>query len=393
MKFLLNFASSLAICLSILTLGACSSSSTPTVTPPDETGQSLQTRLQKIVDDAVDSGLPGVSLHVQTGDESISVVAGVANRETAEPVTSATLFHAASAGKTFVAALILRLVDMGDLRLDDPIALWLVPEMSALIADSDVITVEMLLAHTSGIGDYFNNQEYFGDFIESPGRIWTPLEDLAYINNTQNQFAPGSQYEYSNTNFLLLGVIAERVTGVSLGMALRQWVFEPTGLENTYGAYEMLGQPEIARTYVRSIFLAQSDLDVEVPADGSDLDTFAWVNSEGLGDAPVHSTPADMNAFIRTLLGTDTLLSEALRTRMMTESFPGQSGHGLGLFILDGGPEFQHGGKAFGMHTVMAYVPSADVSFATMVNASFDDYDDLYNQYLEAVYRVFQGNE
>ncbi|MEO1574274.1 MAG: serine hydrolase, partial [Pseudomonadota bacterium] len=152
-------------------------------------------------------------------------------------------------------------------------------------------------------------------------------------------------------------------------------------------------QPEIGRSYVRSGPLAESDLDVDVPTDGSDLDTFIWVNSEGLGDAPIHTTPADMNTFIRTLLGTDTLLSEELRTRMMTESFPGQSGHGLGLFIFNDGPEFQHGGTAFGMNTLMSYFPSMDASFATMVNASFDDFDDLYNDYLQEFYRVLQEDE
>ena len=352
----------------------------------------MRDQLQTVVDDAVKSGLPGVSLHVQGRGESISVVSGVVNRDSAEPVRPSSLFHAASVGKTFVATMVIRLVDAGYLQLDDPLDQLLDPSMSSMIADSDRITVEMLLANTSGIPDYFNNTEYRIAFAQSPGKRWAPIEDLAYIDSTKNNFEPGAEYRYSNTNFLLLGVIAERVTGVSIGMALRLWVFEPAELENTYGAYEKRGQPAIAHGYLHTSAIENSGVLPElVPIDGADLDTFEWLNSEGLGDAPIHSTPSDLNSFIRTLIDTDTLVAGALKTKMLTESFPGRSEYGLGLEITENGLTFEHSGKSFGLLSLMSYTPSKKVSFATIVNGSFDYYDELYAQYLDQVGEILEN--
>jgi len=193
---------------------------------------SLREELQSVVDAAIGSGLPGVSLHVQLGDENLSIVGGVTNQQTAEPVTPVSHFQIASIGKTFVATMFLRFVDMGMLQLDDPIDRWLDPAMSAIVNNSDTITVEMLLAHTSGIPDYVNGDtDYVVDYAESRGRDWTAIEALGYIDELDNFFEPGEEFRYSNTNYLLLGVIAERITDGPLGSALRQWVFDPANLQ------------------------------------------------------------------------------------------------------------------------------------------------------------------
>ena len=393
MKTYIRFTGPFALLFSILVLSACSSGSSSA--PPIDSNLSFSDQLQSVVDNAVASGLPGVSLHLQDGAEHINVVAGVVNRDTEEPMTSSSLSHAGSIGKTFTATMVIRLVDMGFLSLDDPIDLWLDSAMSAMIADADRITVRMLLAHTSGIQDYFNNPEFVRVFAEAPGGMWPPMEKLRYIDNAANNFEPGAEYRYSNTNSLLAGVIAERVTGLSIGMALRQWVFEPAGLENTFGPYEDLGQPETMRGYVPESYYEtfDSDLDIDLPTDGSDLDTTVWLNSEGDGDASVQSIPGDLNAFIRTLIDTDTLVSGELKTQMMTESFPGSSEHGLGLFITENGERFGHAGTGFGLHSWMIYAPSEDLSFATIVNGSFGNYDELYNEYLNQLDLVLERRE
>jgi len=384
----------LVLLTSIIVLSACSSDSNNA--PPIDTSLSLHEQLQIVVDDAVRSGLPGVSLHVQDRGENISVVAGVVNQDTAEPVTPSSLFHAASLGKPFMATMFLRLVEMGFLQLDDSIEYWLDPSMSAMISNSDEITVEMLLAHTSGIPDYHEDFQFGIDLTESKGKIWTPIEVLGYIVNTENHFEPAAEFRYSNTNFVLLGVIAERVTGLPLGMALRQWVFEPAGLENTFGAYEYLGQPEIAHGYVPVSYFddvnPELDVDIDLPMDGSDLDTVEWLITNGRGDAPIHSSPSDLNSFIRILIDTDTLLSEELKTRMLTDSHPGGEEHGLGMFIIDNGATFEHNGHYYGVLASMSYTPAEDLSIATAVNGSLEHYHDLFGQYLNRIYSVIESH-
>ncbi len=397
MKATRCFTRSNVLLLFILSLSACTSDSTRL--PPVDSSLSFRDQLQVVVDNAVESGLPGVSLHVQNGEEHISVVAGVVNRDTAEPMTPASLSHAGSIGKTFTTTMILRLVDMGFLQLEDPIDQWLDPAMSALITNADKITLRMLLSHTNGIQNYFENPEFLADFLAEPGKIWDPIELLTYIDNTPNHFAPGAEYRYTDTSFLLAGIIAERVTGLPIGTALRQWVFEPAGLENTFGPYETLGQPETMRAYVPKPFFddltQQFDVDIaaDLTMDGTDVDSTAWLNSEGDGHASVQSTAKDLNSFIRTLIETDTLVSAELKTQMMTESFPGSSEHGLGLFITDNGTNFGHAGKGIGLHSWMLYVPAEKLSFGTIVNGSFGRYDRLYADYINQLDSVLERRQ
>jgi len=350
---------------------------------------SLEEQLQTVLDEAVQSGIPGVSLFVQIGDEQISVVSGIVNRETEEPVTPDSLFQVASIGKIFTATLFMRFVDMNMLQLDDTIDTLLDPTMSELIADSDKITVEMLLAHTTGIQDYFNESEQFiNDYANAPGKNWTPIEKLGYINSEENYFEPGTEFRYSNTNFVLLGAIAERLTGLTLGNALRQWVFEPAGLQNTYGSDEELGQPDISHGYIPFSTVENIELTFELPTDVPDIDTYLWLDASGTADAPINSSPSDLNQFIRTLANTDTLVSEDLKARMLTESFPNSSAYGLGIVVGDGGRIIGHEGKLFGLHSLLLYFLSEDISIATTVNASDDSYSELYIDYLDAMFET-----
>lgn len=377
--------------ISVLLLCACSNSNTKKST--NNAAPTLQNKLQAVADNAVQSGLPGVTLHVQRNDEHIEIVAGVSNQFSEDPLETSTLFHAASVGKTFTATMILRMIDMNLLQLDDTIDHWLDPSISSIVTRSDQITVEMLISHTSGLQDYFQNIEFLGTFLESAGRVWSPLEILSYLEGTDTSFEPGTDFSYSNTNYLLLGVIAERVSGLPIGDAMREWVLAPAGLENTYGVFENLGQPFTGRGYLPKAFVDSVGIEIPVPAVGTDLDSTKLINSEGLGDAPIQSTAGDLNKFIRTLIDTDRLLPRELRDRMTNPLSSGVSPNGLGLFIEDEGSRFGHDGKGFGVHSIMTYSPEKDLSFATIVNGSFGNYDSLYNQYLEQVFRVIEEFE
>ena len=402
-----KFAITVTLCLSLVLVEACSDDSsseapldTETTTQTvnqddpidpstsDETA-SFQSQLQSVVDTAVESGVPGVSLHVQQGGISTSVVAGNANRDTAEPITTDSLFPIASVGKMYMGTMFMRFVDMGMLQLDDPIAQWLDPAISEMVTNSDTITVEMLLSHTSGIPEYLIG-EYIVDLAAAPGKIWTPIEVIGYIKDEDNLFQPGEAYQYSNTNFVLLGAMAETVTGGPLSAALRLWVFEPGGLEHTYHPHEDLGQPDPVHVYVPASFSEDesTSLDLGRPVDGPDLDTFEYIDSVALGAAPVVSTPGDMNLFIRTLIDTDRLVSEESKAKMLTEAFPG-SGYGLGVMVaLDDPVNYGHDGYFSGYQSYLLYIPSQDLSFATTVNGSVGTYDEIFDQYITQLISV-----
>lgn len=156
------------------------------------------------------------------------------------------LFHAASVGKLFTAALIGRLIDEGKLAWDSRAAAFLPPEtLRGLFLRrgedrSGEVTIAMLLAHTSGAADYFGDEGKEGFSVgrllaREPHRLWSVEELLDFSRNGQRAVgAPGERFHYSDTGYLLLGLIAEAVRGAPYHELLRREIFEPSGMRNAY---------------------------------------------------------------------------------------------------------------------------------------------------------------
>jgi len=164
--------------------------------------------------------IPGLSMAVLQGDSLLLARGwGEANVEHHVPAADSTIYQSGSVGKQFTSALVLRLVADGRLRLDDPISRWL-PEGPPRWRR---ITVRHLLTHTSGLPDYADSTlDYRRDYSEDDlVRLAAGLHPL---------FEPGARWSYSNTGYVLLGVIIHRITGTFYGDLLRSQVFEPLGM-------------------------------------------------------------------------------------------------------------------------------------------------------------------
>jgi D-alanyl-D-alanine carboxypeptidase len=186
--------------------------------------------------------LPGELLHVQAPAQrlDISLAAGMADREAGREMRPHHLFRVASVTKTFTAASILRLYEQGRLGLDDPIARHLPAEYVTVLRNDgyavDDITVRHLLTHTSGIFDYATDPRYFEVVLGDPTHRWTRMEQVrAAMEWGQPRFAPGAGYHYSDTGYILLGEMIERLTGTPMGTAFRTLLnYERLGLDETY---------------------------------------------------------------------------------------------------------------------------------------------------------------
>ncbi|HBB86977.1 MAG TPA: serine hydrolase [Blastocatellia bacterium] len=200
--------------------------------------------LQKLLSDEVAGtpSLPGELLHVQAPRQGIdvSLAAGVFDRESKQPLDPHHVFRVASVTKTFVAAAILRLYEDGKIKLDDPINHYLPQEYNTILDKggypSNVITVRQLLTHTSGMFDYARAKQYYEIISANPKHRWTRKEQVedAIIWGTPRA-APGKEYDYSDTGYVLLGEMLERLTGKSLGSALRSLLnFKKLKLDETY---------------------------------------------------------------------------------------------------------------------------------------------------------------
>ncbi len=351
-----------------------------------ETQSTTAARLQALADTATAAGIPGVSLAVQSGDQIWTITSGV-EKLNGSAVAANTLFPIASSGKPYTGALVLRLAEQGLLNLGDSIANYLTAEISNEIPMVESISLKMLLAHTSGLPDYLSQDDYLVDFATSHDRVWEEIEVLEYLLGEELLFQPGSEYSYSNTNYLLPGLIVEQATGISLAQALRQWVFEPASLLHSYHPLETPGQTELAHGY-----LDASDFDFW--PGNADVDTYDWVRHHSFADAPINATASDSNLFIRTLVDTNLLLTESSKLQMFTPAHT-DSDYGLGIFITrddDGDPAYHHTGGHWGYLSVMTYIPAKDVSYVVLVNTTqqqnaYSNFVSSLNQVIEQITR------
>ena len=211
---------------------------------PDPGRGRRPTTLDAVLQAGLDRGLPGVALRVERGNEVVfDGAAGFASREQQTPVAPTDRFGVGSVTKTFTAILVLQLVDEEVLTLDDTVTQWLDDPVVARIPNVDRITLRQLLTHTSGIYDVFDDDSpfwqdaYLGEGADWT-RVWTPLEVLAYADGAKHApyFAPGEGIHYSNTGYILLGLILEQATGQEYAERLHARILDPLGLADTFFA-------------------------------------------------------------------------------------------------------------------------------------------------------------
>ena len=186
--------------------------------PPDES-------LGALLDHVVDEGAPGVLVVVRDGEVTRAEARGLADRARAMPMAPDVRFRTGSITKTFVAALVLDLVADGKLRLDDAVGRWL----PGLVPRGDEITVRQLLRHTSGLADYVDDPRV----LLAPARLWRPEELVAIAAAQPSAGAPGERFAYASTNYVVLGLVAERAGRAPLARQLARRLFAPLRLRHT----------------------------------------------------------------------------------------------------------------------------------------------------------------
>jgi D-alanyl-D-alanine carboxypeptidase len=173
--------------------------------------------------------IPGAVVLIRSprrGDWSAAF--GIRALGTSEPMTLADHFRVGSNTKTMTATVILQLVQEGKLRLDDPVA-----KHVAGVPNGERITIANLLEMRSGLYSYTLDPAFNATLDRDPGKVWRPQELLAIGFSKPLAFAPGARFDYSNTNYVLLGVILEQLTGLPAAEALRRRLFLPLGLAET----------------------------------------------------------------------------------------------------------------------------------------------------------------
>ena len=334
-----------------------------------------------MLDDHLDAvlrlGTPGVVV-VATGSQG---VAGVADARAGTPLTLDHRFLIGSVTKTFVAALVLQLVEEGALALDEEVG---------PIAEG--VILRQLLNHTSGLPEYYDDFDsliapYRTDRAHKPNL--TPQAALELVHAKPRLFPPGEGWAYSGGNYLALGLLIEEATGASLEEELQRRIIEPLGLEAT----SLRHRTGLARGYLQPgnpVFPDAEGLD-----DVTDVELFGW------GSGEMVSTARDVARFLQALLGGE-LLAPQLRAELLTtvpSDWEESDGYGLGIERVSSlmgqspspcAPAWGHLGFALGHTTIALASEPGDRQVVVCVNSLVMD-DETWQALGSLVWACYCG--
>lgn len=231
MKYLVIFSFSLWT-----SLGFLSAQGLEIITCPEKntlTSSLKLSALQTVLDRLTQNKIPGAVAAVSDVNGLWTISSGLAKIEDQTPMQTCHLQYIQSIAKTYLAVNILQLYEEGRIDLDKEISNYLPFPIVASIHNADKISVRMLLNHTSGIPEYNSDPTYITRLLQNPERIFQPEEYLDYIKGKKQDFEPGTRYSYRNTNYLILALIAEHITG-NHKIYMDERIFKPLGLRNTY---------------------------------------------------------------------------------------------------------------------------------------------------------------
>ncbi|MFZ0384692.1 MAG: serine hydrolase domain-containing protein [Solirubrobacteraceae bacterium] len=285
------------------------------------TDASVQKGLQQLV--AARGGPPGAVATLYRSGHLTVLRAGRANVKTLGAPTATQHMRIASIAKAFSAAIALHLVQEGRLSLDDTIGQWL-PSLPKTWAS---VTIRELLNHTSGIPDYTKSEAFAKQARSDPQGYVTPNEIIDWVRKARLAFTPGSRYEYSNTDNIVVGLIAQSVTHMPYPALVRSIVFQPAGLTQTTFPTRRIPLPA---PFIHGYVVEPG----EAPADVTNFlsPSGAWASGA------IVSTPKDLGTFIRADLGQKFFGAAEQQQQMQfvpgssSPAGPGVNYAGLGLF-------------------------------------------------------------
>ncbi|MFD4538065.1 serine hydrolase domain-containing protein [Kitasatospora sp. NPDC058397] len=304
---------------------------------PDSVQQSLNTLVK-------DDGLPAALASVKGRDgRTRTYTAGVGDLATGTKVPVDGQIRAGSNTKSFTAVVVLQLVAEGKINLDVPVETYLPGLLRGDGIDGRNITVRQLLQHTSGLPDYMDAPA-LADFTTVQYRYFEPRDLLDGALAQQARFPAGTSWEYSNTNYIVAGLLVQKVTGRPVGEEITKRVIDRIGLRHTY--FPTPGDTSIHEAHPQGYFRSSPDAP---PIDYTEMDaSMAWAAGA------IVSTNTDLNAFFTALLGGRLLPAAQLaemRTTVPAELLGPGVRYGLGLQsrpLSCGGLSWGHGGTSPG---------------------------------------------
>lgn len=348
-------------------LSACATSPASRSEPvADPLAHTLQRKLDSLHTAA---GFPGASFAIVLRDgRSIALTTGFADTARRTPLRPADRLMQGSVGKTYVAAVAMQFVQEGRLSLDAHISQYLgTRPWFARLPNASTITVRDLMRHTSGLVRYEFDERFTKALTSDPMREWTPEQQLAFLFDQKPPFAAGAGWEYSDTNYIVLGLILEQISGTTYHELLRSRILAPLRLTNTV-AVTGATVPGLAQGYAgrKNVFGGQEAMlrDGRMTINPA----FEWTGGG------IASTTEDLARWGKLLYEGKAFDPKLLP--LMFDAVPAKLGpntrYGLGVIVRDSpmGVTYGHSGFFPGYATEMLYVPASGIAVAIQVNTS-----------------------
>lgn len=306
--------------------------------------------------------IPGVIVGVwQRGEKPIVEALGSrtvdpATGQSGPPNMTPGLFmRIGSETKTFTATAVLQLVGEGRVGLEDPIS-----EYVKGVPNGADITVRELGDMRSGLVDFTDNEAWEAEYLAAPTRAWKPRQLLAAGFALPPSFPPGQSYEYSNTNYVLLGLLVEKVTGERIGPYVERHILAPLHLDHT----SVPSGAEFPRPHADGYMPAAPG--------GPLVDTTKWNFSWAWSAGTMISNLHDLRIWAKAV-ATGALLKPAVqrqRERFIPFPFSAQAGYGFGLFDVNGW--IGHDGAVPGYESLTVYLPAKEATMVILLNSDAD---------------------
>lgn len=342
---------------------------TASAAPSKGEAESLKSRAQGLLGDGYPAALAAVT---DSKGESAGVAVGKGNVETGQAPPMDGEVRIGSNTKTFVAVVVMQLVQEGKVGLDEPIETYLPGLIKGEGIDGSKITVRQLLQHTSGLPEYTDTTPGSGDIFQIKDHYIPPRDLLDTALGKPAAFEPGTQWAYTNTNYVVLGMLVERVSQRPVGEQIDERIVKKLGLSHTY--FPAQGEEKIRGTHPQGYHLSAGGKLEDI----TEMDS-AWAWAAGA----MVSTPSELNTFFQAVFD-GRLLSQSSIEEMKKGVDMGSGGrvYGLGLVgtpLSCGGTSWGHGGTIPGYQTNDAVGPdgTAVTIAVTAMPAAIADQSNL----------------
>jgi len=342
---------------------------------------------QSILDENRKLGLVGASIMIKDQHGAWAGSSGKADISSNINLQACNRFLIASISKVFTAAAVFRYIDEGMISLDDNISKWLSNDVVSQIENAEDAKIKHLLNHTSGIADYYT-LKYELDRINKEYNNWRQEDVLKYAYGKSATHSLGATYYYSNTNFLLLGIILENVSGLSLETVYQNEVFTPLNLASAYFGKEIPIPGDVVKGYV------------DIYGNGQYVESeFLYKDELNTADGGIVINAYDLGIFFEALMKGQLISNNSLTEMTAWFDLPegwideefGHFQNGLGIEHnnTDYGFSVGHTGGIDGFLSIAQYFPEHDATFILLVNSgSYENLPrlNIYNQSLKAMF-------